>query len=120
MDSFLVIAIATLMIAATSLLFYELTRHIWDLMPRLPVRPRLRILVLIGGIWVGHAASVWLYAVVYWVLLHYTFLGGMTGENWDGAFMSLVYFSSSTYSSLGAWRHHRDRRAAANGGDSGD
>lgn len=101
MDAFIVIAVATCMIAVTSLLFYELTRVIWDSLPKLPMKPRLRILVLIGAIWVAHTLAIWLYAGMYWLMIHYTGLGGMSGENWDGSFMSILYFSASTYSSLG-------------------
>ncbi|MCC7260754.1 MAG: two pore domain potassium channel family protein [Alphaproteobacteria bacterium] len=88
------------MVGLTCLMYYELTRVVWDFLPRLRLPARLRVLVVVGSIFAGHTLAVWIYGCVYWLVEHYTGLGWLDQAR-NISFMSAVYFSAATYSSLG-------------------
>lgn len=99
-------AISTLLIAITSLLTYEILRCIWNLLPRLHVTPRLRVLILLVPIFGAHILNIWLYALVYFLIENFTGFGALTGNIAPAelsyvSFLERLYFSSSTYASLG-------------------
>ena len=89
-----------LLIVASFLLFYELLRLIWGLLPRFQFRLRTYMLVIMILIFLGHTLTIWMYACAYWLLLQTDGVGRLSGE-FDGSFHSVVYFSVATYSSLG-------------------
>ncbi|NBO18098.1 MAG: two pore domain potassium channel family protein [Proteobacteria bacterium] len=93
-------------IAVTSLLTYEILRGVWNLLPRLHIAPRLRALLLIVPIFAAHIINIWLYALVYFLLENFTDYGTLTGnistaELSYASFIERLYFSASTYASLG-------------------
>lgn len=99
-EFFLILLISTLMIFLTGIIFYELLRQVGDLLPRLSIKPRFRVTIVILGIFGGHSIAVWLYAIVFWVIEQLPLLGNLSGSH-DGSFESILYFSAATYSSLG-------------------
>lgn len=105
--SFLILsAVSTAMIFITSLITYEILRNVWIWLPRLTATPRLRVLLIIAPIFATHIISIWIYALAYFCLENFTDLGRLTG-NIDTAaltyesFIERLYFSASTYASLG-------------------
>lgn len=99
-------AISALMIALTSLIAYEILRHVWNLLPRLTLPPRLRVVLIILPIFAAHILSIWLYALAYFLIENYTHFGVLTGLIGPAAlsyesFVERLYFSSVTYTSLG-------------------
>ncbi len=98
-------------IAVTCLMVYECLRAIWAIMPRLTFAPRLRILLMIVPIYAVHIVNIWLYAGVFFLIENYTAIGSImrqsaairghaSAPNYD-TFLDCLYFSSSTYTSLG-------------------
>jgi len=107
LTSFLIMSfISILVIAITSLITYEILGFVWNTLPHLSFTPRLRVLLIIIPIFTSHIIAVWLYALVYFLVENYTSLGHLTG-NISGSsmtyssFMERLYFSASTYTSLG-------------------
>jgi len=91
---------STFLLLAVVLIHYEALRYTSQWLPRLTMPPRQRILVVLMIAFVAHAVEVLLYAVMYYVLGHYYGIGGLRGAL-DHRFVDYLYFSASTYSSLG-------------------
>ncbi|MFO1242726.1 MAG: ion channel [Rickettsiales bacterium] len=94
------------MIALTSLLTYEILGFVWNMLPRLTIQRRLRVLVIIIPIFAAHIIGIWLYAGVYFIIENFTSYGHLTGNIMSIAltyesFIERLYFSASTYASLG-------------------
>lgn len=94
------------MIFLTSIWTYEILRFVWKAMPKMNVPAHFRVLLLMAPIFLAHIVSIWMYAVVYFILENYANFGVLTdfvqeeGESFAN-FMKCLYFSASTYSSLG-------------------
>ena len=98
--------LSAMMIAITSLLTYEVLGFVWGLLPRLTISRRLRVLLVILPIFIIHIVNIWLYAGVYFLIENLTDFGMLTGHiekaifSYD-SFIERLYFSASTYASLG-------------------
>lgn len=107
MLSFLTVSVlSALLIATTSLITYEILGHVWNLMPRLTVARRLRVLLILVPIFAVHILNIWIYAGVYFLVENFTAFGHLTGSIGPAAvsyesFIERLYFSASTYASLG-------------------
>ena len=93
-------AIYIVVIAATILLHYESLRQLSLWLPRLSVKPQLKVVIGLSGALLAHILEVWLFAVAYLVMVHVPGLGSLEG-NFDGSLLDSAYFSFTTYSSLG-------------------
>ncbi len=107
MPSFLaVLLLSALIIAVTSLITYEILNYVWNVLPRLSVARRLRVLFIIAPIFIAHIINIWIYAFVYFFIENFTGFGQLTGSITPAAlsyesFTERLYFSASTYASLG-------------------
>lgn len=107
MPGFLAISLlSTLIIAITSLITYEILGCVWNVLPRLTISRRLRVLLIIVPIFAAHIISIWIYAGVYFLVENFTAFGHLTGSIVPAAltyesFIERLYFSASTYASLG-------------------
>lgn len=107
MPSFLLISlIGAALIFLSAMLTYEVLRCIWAALPRLHVPARLRVAVIMAPIFACHIASIWLYAVAYFLIEYFSPFGQLVGQNHVVAlsydsFIDCLYFSASTYTSLG-------------------
>lgn len=105
--SFLIVSLlSTLIIAITSLITYEILRLVWYILPRMNIAPRIRVLLLIIPIFSAHIIAIWIYAFVYLLVEIYTDFGVLTGAIGAAtmtyaSFEERLYFSSTTYTSLG-------------------
>jgi hypothetical protein len=99
-DFWLAALICLGMICVTCTLHYEFLRLISAFIERLKHRPRWLINLIVISQFFAHTVSVWAYGVLYWVLAEHTTLGALQGIDGD-EFLGYVYFSASTYSSLG-------------------
>lgn len=96
----LIYIINSLLISVAVLIHYEVLRWMSAALPVLPIRPRLRVLAGVFGALCAHVVEIWLFGIAYyWMSLHGG-LGELTG-NTNGALMDNVYFSFTTYTSLG-------------------
>ena len=89
-----------LLVAVAVLIHYEVLRQISALVPRLNIRPRLRILFGVFGALCGHVLEIWLFGIgYYWI--NKSGVDGSLAGNYDGSLMDSIYFSFSSYTSLG-------------------
>jgi hypothetical protein len=97
-DFMLAMAVAAALVLLTVLIHYEALRLITLLLPRVSVAPRMRILVVILGVFAAHTVEVWVFGLCYWFLSGT--LGGVSGHM-SGHLLDYVYFSVVVYTSLG-------------------
>lgn len=69
-------------------------------LPKLSIRPQLRVAYGVLGAMVAHIVEVWLFAITYYLLLKLDYFGKLQG-NFDGSLRDCAYFSITAYSSLG-------------------
>ena len=98
--------ISVSVIGFTSLITYEILRVVWNLLPRMNITPRLRVLLIIVPIFATHIISIWIYALIYFLVENFTDFGVLTGSIGQAAltyesFIERLYYSASTYASLG-------------------
>jgi hypothetical protein len=97
----LIVIIASLvLVALTTLIHYEVLRGLHVGLPRLRIPVRTKLLVVIFGALLAHAAEIALYAASLFALIHYLDVGDLSGEK-TTTFLDCLYFSAETYTSLG-------------------
>lgn len=96
-------AISIGMVFFTISLHYEMLHIIWLNSSRLRKFPHFAMYAFMFLIFATHTLCVWAYAVLYYCLEHYYGFGrfGVMGEHDLTSFMSYVYFSTITYTSVG-------------------
>ena len=92
--------INTLVVIVVVVIHYECLLRLNDWLPRLKLWSRFRIVVGVFGALVAHAMEVWCFALVYYLMVRSGEWGGLTG-NFDGSLMDCVYFSFTTYTTIG-------------------
>lgn len=90
----------TILVLVTVVFHYEALRVTSDLLPRLTLPPRQRMLVVLIAVFAVHLAEVWLFGIDYLVIDRHVETGGFGGEA-PGGLDDYVYFSLVTYTSLG-------------------
>ena len=103
---FAISLISIFVIGLTSLITYEILRVVWNLLPRMQIAPRLRVLLIIVPIFATHIIGIWMYALVYFLIENFTDFGALSGSIGQAAltyesFIERLYYSASTYASLG-------------------
>jgi hypothetical protein len=88
------------LLAVTVLIHYEALRITGKLLPGLPIRARQRVLVVICACMIAHILEVGVYAAAYAALLQFPVFGGIEGL-FDGTVTDYVYFSLTSYTTLG-------------------
>jgi Ion channel len=96
----LALLVSTVLVLIVVLIHYEVLRFTSVLLPRLTIRPRQRILVVILAAFFAHAVEVWLYAIVYYFLVDDAGIGRF-GGTFQNHFSDFLYFSTATYTTLG-------------------
>lgn len=97
---FIATAVTALLVFVTVLIHYECLRLISELIPRMRIQPRLRILVVIYGAFFAHTLEVWLFGIAYYLLgteLGFGTFHGLQATN----FFDFIYFSVVVYTSVG-------------------
>jgi len=92
--------INSLVVVIAVVIHYECLLRLNDWMPRLKIWGRFRIVVGVLGSLLAHAIEVWAFAVVYFLMSRAGEWGQLTG-NFDGSLMDCVYFSFTTYTTIG-------------------
>ena len=90
----------SLLIAAAVLIHYEALNQLSTVIPKLPIPPRLRVLVGVFGTLVAHVVEMWIFAFGYYFMVHSNKFGALQGA-FDSSLLDCVYFSFVTYTSLG-------------------
>lgn len=90
----------TLIVAGAVLVHYEMLSRLGPLIPRLTVQHRLRVLIALFGSLIAHVIEVWIFGMGFFTLLQLEGYGQLAG-NFDGSVLDCVYFSFTTYTTLG-------------------
>ena len=91
--------LSAVLVAANILVHYEMLRLMSVYVPSLAIAVRARVLVVVLGCFAAHTIEVWLYAFAYW-LMDRAGIGSLKGQI-DGSFADYLYFSATTYSTMG-------------------
>ena len=92
--------INSLIVSLAVLIHYEMLYRLSGIIPKLPIKHRFRIVFGVFGSLCAHVIEIWLFAIGYYFIIHTPGLGELTG-NISGNLLDCVYFSFSTYTSLG-------------------
>ena len=100
------IVVTTAVVLGCVLLHYEVLRSYTGLLLRITIRTRPRIMVLILGILVLHAAEIWIFGLAYYLLTQNPDHGALIAATdlIDVATLQLldyVYYSAAVYTTLG-------------------
>lgn len=91
---------AMLLVAVTVLIHYEALRFTGRLLPRLPIRPRQRVLVVMAACFVAYLLEIMAYALAFALLDHLDGFGQIEGE-FASTTLDFFYFSITNYTTLG-------------------
>jgi hypothetical protein len=92
----------TLVIMAAVLVHHESLIRLSGWLGRLPhgYSGHFRLIIAVFGILVAHTIEVWLFASTYYFMHHTEGWGALAG-NFSGEFLDTIYFSYSTFTTLG-------------------
>lgn len=90
----------SILVAAAVLIHFEVLNQFSILIPKLPIKPRLRVLIGIFGTLVAHVAEIWMFAFGYYFMIHQGGFGSLEGH-FDQSLIDCSYFSFVAYTSLG-------------------
>ena len=62
--------------------------------------PALDLSCTSWGVFIAHGAAIFIYATIYWILIHFLGFADLSGNVQDH-FPTYLYFSATSYSSLG-------------------
>ncbi len=88
------------LVVTAFLIHYELLYRLTNLIPKLPIRHRFRILIALFGTLLAHVIEVWVFAFGYYFMIQSGEFGTLSG-NFNGSLADCSYFSFTTYTSLG-------------------
>lgn len=97
---FIVALVCLLLLVLTTALHYEVLRNLSIVLPGLPIRPRVKLVVVIIAAFVAHALEIALYALAIVGLMRFGGLGAL-GDPARFGFDVALYFSAETFTSLG-------------------
>ncbi|RAU42291.1 MULTISPECIES: potassium channel family protein [unclassified Pseudomonas] len=89
-----------LIITSAVFVHYECLLRLNLLMPALNIWHRFRVVFGVLGALVAHAIEVWIFALGYYLMNASDSMGKLTG-NHDGSFLDSVYFSFTTFTTIG-------------------
>lgn len=99
MDTLIPLALTAILVMAAIYMHYEVLNALSRRIPELPLKPRARVIVGVLGALAAHSAEVLLFALGYWIAGH---LGqGALEGSLDGGMSDYIYFSYSTYTTVG-------------------
>ncbi len=90
----------TLLISAAVVIHYEILHLLSSFIPRLSLQHRLRVIIGVFGTLIGHVLEIWMFGIAYYLMINHGDFGSLKG-NFDGSLLDNVYFSFTTYTSLG-------------------
>ena len=90
----------SVIVVVAVLVHYEMLYRLSNLIPRLPIPHRFRVVLGVFGSLFAHVVEIWLFAIGYYVMITEGRFGSLTG-NFNNSLMDCAYFSFSTYTTLG-------------------
>jgi hypothetical protein len=95
-----IVLVVSSIVAIAVVIHYEILFQLTTLMPQLKMRHRFRIVLGVLGALVAHIIEIWLFAGAYYLMHQAEGWGELTGA-FLGSFMDCVYFSFTTFTTLG-------------------
>jgi hypothetical protein len=92
--------IAAFLVILSTFTHYEVLRLLSAYVPRIRIRPRARLLVILFATFSGHLLEISFYALAYFFLKDHFDLGTFGGKFVDN-FPAYLYFSAETYTTIG-------------------
>ncbi len=92
--------INTIIVTLSVLIHYEFLYRATNLLPKIRIKHRFRILAVVFIALIAHVVEIWLFAIAYFLMSKDKAWGEIQG-NFDGSFMDSVYFSFSNFTTLG-------------------
>jgi hypothetical protein len=89
-----------LVVAIAVLIHYEFLRYISAAIPNMRIRHRFRIVVGVYMALIAHTVEIWFFALAYYLINEQMDWGHLSG-NFDGSLLDCVYFSFTTFTTLG-------------------
>jgi hypothetical protein len=96
----IVFLINSMVVALAVSIHYEMLYQISRAIPKMKMRHRRRIIVGVFTALLAHVLEIWLFAVAYYFMHRADGWGQLTG-NFEGTIWDCVYFSFSTFTTLG-------------------
>ncbi len=97
---FSVFVVNSLVVVLAVAIHYEFMFRLSQLLPRLTIRHRFRIVLVVCGALLAHALEVWVFAFAFYFMHRADGWGQLVG-NFDGSLLDCVYFSFTTFTTLG-------------------
>lgn len=92
--------ITCVVVAIVVMIHYEILYRLSEWIPRLKIRHRYRIVFGVFGGLIAHVVEIWVFAVVYY-WMHRSAAWGYLQGNFDATLNDCLYFSFTTYTTLG-------------------
>lgn len=96
----LVFLVNIFIITLAVLIHYEFLFRISTLIPKMKIKHRFRIVFGVFGALIAHSIEIWLFSMAYYLLPKMPGWGYIDG-NFDGSLMDCVYFSYTSFTTLG-------------------
>ena len=96
----LAVLINIIIVTLSVLIHYEFLYRATNLLPKIKIKHRFRILAVVFIALIAHVVEIWLFAAAYFFMSKDAIWGDIQG-NFDGSFMDSLYFSFSNFTTLG-------------------
>jgi len=90
----------SLAVALAVLIHYEFVHQFSLRIPKMRMKHRYRILIGVFSSLIAHSTEIWIFAAFYYYMHKSSAWGTITG-NFDGSILDCVYFSFTTFTTLG-------------------
>ena len=90
----------TLVVATVVIIHYELLYRASVYIPLMKIKHRFRIVFGVFSALIAHAIEIWIFAITYYFMNKSDDWGELSG-NFDGSLFDCVYFSFTTFTTLG-------------------
>ncbi len=90
----------SIIVALSVLIHYEFLYRATNLIPKMNIKHRFRIVSVVFIALIAHVVEIWLFALGYFYMNKSESWGQITG-NFDGSLLDSVYFSFTNFTTLG-------------------
>ena len=90
----------SLVVFVAVVVHYEFLYRVTTFIPGMGIRHRYRIVFGVFAALIAHAVEIWIFAIPYYLMTHLRGWGRLEGS-FDGTIMDCVYFSFTTFTTLG-------------------
>jgi len=95
-----VLAVNAFVVLLSVLIHYEFLYRSTKILPLVKIRHRMRVLAVVIIAFIAHVIEIWLYGLAFYFMHNSPNWGTLQG-NYDGSLLDSVYFSFTSFSTLG-------------------